>query len=43
VLEGLTVACGEGAVEITEAQREGRRPMPAGEILRGLTVPARLG
>ena len=43
VLEGFTVACGEGAVEIGEAQREGRRPMEAGEILRGLTMPARLG
>jgi methionyl-tRNA formyltransferase len=42
VLEGFTVACGDGAVEIGEAQREGRRPMPAGEILRGLSLPARL-
>ncbi len=42
LLGGFTVACGTGAVEITQAQREGRRPMPAREILRGLTLPARL-
>jgi methionyl-tRNA formyltransferase len=42
VLGGFTVACGEGAVEITEAQREGKRPMPAAEILRGLILPATL-
>ncbi|MEE4119435.1 MAG: methionyl-tRNA formyltransferase [Paracoccaceae bacterium] len=38
-LEGLTIACGQGAVEVTEAQREGRRPMPAAEILRGMDLP----
>ncbi|WP_413867354.1 methionyl-tRNA formyltransferase [Albidovulum sp.] len=43
VLAGFTIACGEGAVEITEAQREGRRPMPAAEALRGLALPPRLG
>ena len=42
VLHGFTIACGTGAVEITEAQREGKRPMPASEVLRGLTLPARL-
>jgi methionyl-tRNA formyltransferase len=42
VLDGFTVACGEGAVEVTEAQREGKRPMSAGDLLRGLTLPARL-
>ena len=44
VLSGFTVACGAGAgaVEITEAQREGKRPMPAAEVLRGLTLPERL-
>jgi methionyl-tRNA formyltransferase len=42
VLGGLTIACGEGAVEITEAQREGKRPMPAHEILRGLILPGTL-
>lgn len=43
VLGGFTVACGSGAVEVTEAQREGKRAMPAGEVLRGLVLPARLG
>jgi methionyl-tRNA formyltransferase len=42
VLHGFTVACGEGAVEITEAQREGKRPMPVAEVLRGLILPATL-
>jgi len=42
VLRGFAVACGEGAVEVTQAQREGRRPMPAAEVLKGLTLPARL-
>jgi len=28
---------------VLEAQREGKRPMPAIEILRGLTLPPRLG
>ncbi|MES2914149.1 MAG: methionyl-tRNA formyltransferase [Pseudomonadota bacterium] len=39
VLGGFAVACGEGAVEITEAQREGKRPMTAAEVLRGLVLP----
>lgn len=43
VLTGFTIACGEGAVEILTAQREGKRPMPAAEILRGLTLPAQIG
>lgn len=42
VLHGFTIACGIGAVEITEAQREGKRPMPAAEVLRGLILPASL-
>lgn len=42
VLGGFTIACRDGAVEITEAQREGKRPMPAAEILRGLVLPDRL-
>lgn len=43
VLSGFTVACGEGAVEILEAQRAGRKPMAAAELLRGWALPARLG
>jgi methionyl-tRNA formyltransferase len=42
VLHGFIVACGVGAVEVTEAQREGKRPMPASEVLRGLILPAAL-
>ncbi|MDD9717313.1 methionyl-tRNA formyltransferase [Dinoroseobacter sp. PD6] len=42
VLEGFTVACGAGAVEITRAQRAGRKAADAAEILRGMTLPARL-
>jgi methionyl-tRNA formyltransferase len=43
VLDGFTIACGTGAVEILEAQREGKRPMKAAELLRGLALPPRLG
>ncbi|RYH11780.1 methionyl-tRNA formyltransferase [Tropicimonas sp. IMCC6043] len=43
VLEGFRVACGSGAVEVLEAQRQGKRPMPAGEILRGMDLPPTLG
>jgi methionyl-tRNA formyltransferase len=43
ILQGLTVACGEGAIEITEAQRQGKRPMPAEDFLRGVQdLPERL-
>ncbi|TCP40570.1 methionyl-tRNA formyltransferase [Rhodovulum marinum] len=42
VLDGLRIACGTGAVEITQAQRQGKRPMQAAEILSGLTLPDRL-
>jgi len=39
LLHGLTIACGSGAVAITRAQREGKRPMEADELLRGLDWP----
>jgi methionyl-tRNA formyltransferase len=42
VLHGFTIACGTGAVEITEAQREGKRPMPAAEVLRGWALPTHI-
>jgi methionyl-tRNA formyltransferase len=42
VLQGFTIACGVGAVEVLEAQREGKRPMPASDVLRGLILPDRL-
>lgn len=37
------IACGDGAVQVLEAQRQGKRAMLSGEILRGLTLPAQLG
>jgi methionyl-tRNA formyltransferase len=43
VLPNFTIACGIGAVEVLEAQREGKRPMAAGELMRGLALPERLG
>lgn len=43
VLHGLTIACGSGAVEITEAQREGKRPATARNFLNGIRLPDRLG
>lgn len=42
VLHGLTVACGTGAVEVLEAQREGKRPARAEAVLRGFVLPDRL-
>jgi methionyl-tRNA formyltransferase len=42
VLGGFTIACGSGAVEVLEAQREGKRPMPAAEVLKGLVLPERI-
>lgn len=42
VLHGLTVACGEGAIAITLAQREGKKAQIPEDFLRGFTLPARL-
>lgn len=42
VLEGFTVACGSGAVEITRAQRAGKKAAEAADILRGLSLPEQL-
>lgn len=42
VLDGFRIACGTGAVEILMAQRSGKRPMQAGDLLRGWTLPQRL-
>jgi methionyl-tRNA formyltransferase len=36
---GLVVACGEGALRVTRIQPEGKKPMPAGEFLRGTPLP----
>jgi methionyl-tRNA formyltransferase len=43
VLAGFTVACGTGAVEITQVQRAGKRPVTATEALRGMLLPERMG
>ena len=44
-MSALTVACGEGAVQLLELQRAGKKPMTAAELLRGFALPAgtRLG
>ncbi len=42
VLHGMTVACGSGAVEVLEAQREGKRPVAVAEMLLGFVLPERL-
>ena len=36
----LVVACGEGAVEVGEVQREGKRRMPAADFLNGANLDA---
>lgn len=43
VLDGFTIACGTGAVEVTAVQRQGKKAMPAAQVLLGLTLPGRLG
>jgi len=41
VLDGsLTIACGDGAVRLTQVQRAGKQPMSAEEFLRGTKVEA---
>ncbi|MEL7416401.1 MAG: methionyl-tRNA formyltransferase, partial [Pseudomonadota bacterium] len=42
ILGGLRIACGEGAIEITELQRPGKRATSAEDFLRGATLPDRL-
>jgi methionyl-tRNA formyltransferase len=34
----LTIACGVGAVRLTQVQRAGKQPMSADEFLRGTPV-----
>ena len=40
VIDGLTIACGRGAIEITELQPEGKPRMGAADFLRGTELPA---
>jgi methionyl-tRNA formyltransferase len=42
VLDGFTIACSDGAVRVTRAQRPGKKPMDAGDVLRGLDLGVRL-
>lgn len=39
VIDGFTVACGTGAVEVAQAQIAGRGPQPADAFLRGTPLP----
>ena len=39
VIDGLTIACGTGAIEITELQPEGKPRMAAADFLRGTDLP----
>lgn len=41
VLDGFTVACGDGAVEILAAQREGKKAQSQADFLRGVSLPER--
>ena len=36
--DGLTIACGDGAVQLVQVQAAGRKPMSADEFLRGTPV-----
>ena len=40
VLNGLTIACGEGALKLLSVQRAGRAPMEADVFMRGFTLLA---
>ncbi len=42
VLGGFRIACGTGAVQITRAQREGKKPMDIKDFLRGFFFPKRI-
>ncbi|WP_298298019.1 methionyl-tRNA formyltransferase [uncultured Litoreibacter sp.] len=42
VLGGFRIACGSGAVQVTRAQREGKKPMDMGEFLKGFGFPKRI-
>ncbi len=41
-LGNFEVACGDGAVRITHAQRQGKRAVPAADFLRGTEMPSHL-
>ena len=35
----LTIACGDGTVQLLELQRAGKKPMSAADLLRGMDIP----
>ncbi|MXQ08382.1 methionyl-tRNA formyltransferase [Alphaproteobacteria bacterium GH1-50] len=41
-LGGFRIACGDGAVQVTLAQRQGKAPMPAEDLLKGFQLPDQL-
>lgn len=41
LLDGMRIACGEGAIAVVELQREGRRALPVGEAVKGWALPER--
>ncbi|MEJ8562728.1 methionyl-tRNA formyltransferase [Yoonia sp. GPGPB17] len=43
VLSGFTIACGDGAVKVTRAQRAGKKAMSADDVLKGLTLGVSIG
>ena len=42
VLPGFAIACGDGAIQVLTAQRSGKKPMAADDLLRGWQLPARI-
>ena len=42
VLPDFTIACGDGAIQVLTAQRSGKKPMSADDLLRGWQLPARI-
>jgi methionyl-tRNA formyltransferase len=42
LLDSFTIACGDGSVVITRAQRQGKQAMEAEEFLRGTALPERI-
>jgi methionyl-tRNA formyltransferase len=43
VLPDFTIACGTGAIQVLQAQRSGKKPMSADDLLRGWQLPDQLG
>lgn len=39
--DALSLSCGEGVLKLMTVQRPGKKPMPAEEVLRGFSIPAK--